>query len=345
MKGRILLSHGAGGKETGELLNALILSRIWENLKRVEGGYGIDVLDDGATIPLGDGKHMVLSIDSFTVNPIFFPGGDIGKLAATGSINDVAVMGAKPIALMDSIVAEEGFPMEDLEKIVMSMITVAEEESIAIIGGDFKVMPKDQIDKIVISTVAVGIASKPIIDKHIKPGDKIIISGTVGEHGAAIMALQQGLSIETGELRSDCQPLTKLMLPLVEKYPDDIHAAQDPTRGGVTQVLNEWAQKTGNIIVVEEEKIPVREPVRAYSEMLGVDPLSLACEGRVLLGVEREVAEEVLNYIRNLGYVDAEIIGEVYEPKKHRGLVLEKTIAGGIKVLESPSGEVVPRIC
>ncbi len=119
-----MLTHGAGGKETGELLNALIVSRIWENLKRVEGGYGIDVLDDGATIPLGDGRHMVLSIDSFTVNPIFFPGGDIGKLAATGSVNDVAVMGAKPIALMDSIVVEEGFSMEDLEKIVKSMIAV-----------------------------------------------------------------------------------------------------------------------------------------------------------------------------------------------------------------------------
>lgn len=341
----VLLAHGAGGRETGELLQHVLLSRLTEEMMKLRGGYGTDVLDDGATIPLPDGQHLVVSIDSYTVNPIFFPGGDIGKLAATGSINDVAMMGAKPLAVMDSIVVEEGFPMEDLERIVGSMVEVLRNEGVALIGGDLKVMPQGQLDRIVITTAALGVAEKPIVDVGLRPGDKIVVSGPVGEHGATIMALQHGIGAEAEGLRSDCRTLTSLMLPLVERFREHIHAAQDPTRGGLAMALNDWASKSGTVIVVEEQRIPLREPVRAYSEMLGIDPLSLASEGVALLGVAPEAAEEVLDYIRSLGFRDAEIIGEVRRGKKHRGVVLLRTRTGGLRILEPPSGELVPRIC
>ncbi len=343
--GSVLLAHGAGGRETGELLQHMLLSKLAESMKRALGGYGTDVLDDGATIPLPDGRHLVLSVDSYTVNPIFFPGGDIGKLAATGSINDIAMMGARPVALMDSIVVEEGFPLEDLEKIMDSMLAVLREEGVALIGGDLKVMPQGQLDKIVITTVGIGVAERPIVDVGLRPGDKIIVTGPVGEHGATIMALQHGIGAEAEGLQSDCRPLTGLMLPLVERYGEHIHAAQDPTRGGLAMALNDWASKTGTVVVVDEKRVPLREPVRAYSEMLGIDPLSLACEGVALLGVAPESAEEVLEYVRTLGFQDAEIIGEVYKGERHKGVVLLRTRTGGLRILEPPSGELVPRIC
>ncbi|MEM4788919.1 MAG: hydrogenase expression/formation protein HypE [Ignisphaera sp.] len=346
---RISLAHGSGGIETYELIAKLILSRVPDNFKKILNGVGIDVLDDGASIPIPNGQHIVVSIDAYTVNPPFFPGGDIGSLAACGSINDVLMMGGKPMAMLDSIVVEEGFSIEDLEKIIESFTNILVNEGVALIGGDFKVMPRGQIDGIVITTVAIGIADKLIIDNP-RPGDKILVSDFIGDHGAVIMLLQMGLKnkveeLNKGLLKSDVKPLTKLMLPLIQKYGEYIHAARDPTRGGLAGVLNEWASRTGLVITIDESLTPVRGNVKRYSEMLGIDPLYLASEGVAVLAVDPSVASEVVEFIKSLGYENTRIIGEVKQSEKFKGIVLAKTGIGGYRIVDPPRGELVPRIC
>ena len=343
----ITLAHGAGGRETEELVENLIVQKVPPELRRVgEDGAGLDVLDDAALIPLGDGRYMAVTVDSYTVKPIFFPGGDLGKLAASGTINDLLMVGARPVAALDAMVVEEGFPVEDFNKIVDSYLAVLRENKVALIGGDFKTMPKGQLDGMVISSMGIGIAEKPIIDKNIRPGDKIVVSGYLGDHGAAILAAQQAVGVDLG-VKSDVKPLTDLMLPLLERYADSIHGAGDPTRGGLAMLANDWARKTGTVIVLYEERIPVRPQVKEYAEMLGVDPLSLASEGAAVLAVEPDKAEEIVEYMRSLGYENASVIGEVYEPKdpRHAGRVLLRSRTGGVRILEPPSGEIVPRIC
>lgn len=346
---RITLAHGSGGIETWEILRKLLFTKIEEELKRIEGGIGIDELDDGATIPLPNGNHIIITTDSYTVNPPFFPGGNIGKLAIAGSINDVLMMGGKPIAILDSIIIEEGYPIKKLEEIITSLIETARNEKIAIIGGDFKVMPKGQIDKIVINTTAIGITEKPIIDKP-KPGDKIITSGYLGDHGATIMLMQMELEEEIeeiikGELKSDVKPLTKLMQPLIKEYREEINAARDPTRGGLAGVINEWTKKTGLTAIINEIEIPIRKCVKRYSEMLGIDPLYLASEGTAIISVKPEKAEEILEYIKKNGFKEAKIIGEFKENTNFNGYVIAKTAIGGYRIIEPPHGEIIPRIC
>ena len=341
---KVTLAHGAGGREMAELLETLIFHRVDEGLKRVEGGLGIDHPDDGALIPIGEGRFLVVSTDSYTVSPLFFPGGDIGKLAVCGSINDVLMMGGIPVAMLDTMVVEEGFPMETLNAIVESMVETLRNEGVALIGGDFKVMPKGGVDRIVVTTTCIGVSENPIMDVNLEPGDRIIVSGCLGEHGATIMALQHGL--EAGvSLKSDVKPLTRLFKPLMEEYPKAVKAAGDPTRGGLSMLLNGWAKSTGFLIVVDETNIPVSKPVRKYSEMLGVDPLHLASEGVAVIAVEAEYADEVLDFIRGLGFMDAEIIGEVVKGERFKGLVVARSEVGGLRVLEPPTGELVPRIC
>ncbi|HDN75688.1 MAG TPA: hydrogenase expression/formation protein HypE, partial [Acidilobales archaeon] len=201
-EGSIKIYHGAGAREMWELIDSLIISKVPKRLMKVLGGIGIDVLDDGSAIKLGD-EYLVLSVDSYTVNPIFFPGGNIGHLAVNGTINDLVVMGAKPIAFMDTIVVEEGFPLSDLETIVNSMIEVLKSEGIALIGGDFKVMPKGNIDRIVITGVGIGITDTLIIDSNIREGDKLIVISPIAEHGAVILAAQLGLLDQVKGLKSD----------------------------------------------------------------------------------------------------------------------------------------------
>ncbi len=341
----ITLAHGAGGRETHELIDMLIRGITPKEMWSVEGGTGLDELDDAALIPVGDG-YIAVTVDSYTVNPPFFPGGNIGVLAASGTINDLLMVGAKPLAALDAIVVEEGFPTEKLEEIVESMVKVLESEGVKLVGGDFKVMPRGQVDGVIISMTGIGFTKHPIRDSMIKPGDKIIVTGSIGEHGAAILAAQHGLEAEAG-IVSDVKPLTRLMLPLLERYRDYIHAAGDPTRGGLAMLVNDWTSKRGLVIVLYEDRIPVKPQVREYAEMLGVDPLALACEGVAVLAVDPEAADEILEFIHSLGYEDAAIVGEVYEAKKpeHRGKVLLKTVAGGFQVLEPPTGEIVPRIC
>ncbi len=340
--GRVSLAHGSGGIETSHLLERLILNRLPDWMKRLGDGLGLDYPDDSAAIPI-PGGYIVATIDAYTVSPIFFPGGDLGKLSAAGTINDLLMLGGRPAAVLDAIVVEEGMDMDDLSRIVESMISILRMEGVCLVGGDIKVMPSGQLDGILVTTAGVGYASKLIVDKNIRPGDKIIVTGPIGEHGAAILAAQQG--IKSDEFKSDVSPLTRLMLPLIEKYADHIHAARDPTRGGVAMALNDWSKSSDTMIVVYESELPVREPVVNLCEMMGVDPLGLGTVGTALLAVSPEKAGEVLEQIHGLGYNEARIIGEARSRTSSVGLVVLKTLIGGARILEPPSGEIVPRIC
>ncbi len=342
---KITLAHGAGGREMNQLLEESIFSKLPSWMKLVEGGLGLDYPDDSAAVPVNGNRYIVVTTDSYTVNPIFFPGGDIGRLAACGTINDVLMLGGTPIAALDAVVVEEGLDREILDKILQSMFNVFREEKVKLIGGDFKVMPHGQLDKIIITTVGLGVAEQLIIDRNLKPGDKIIVSGCIAEHGATIYAAQKGFKLEDHELRSDVKPLSDLMIPLIKKYGKHIHAASDPTRGGLAMTLNMWASTSNTTIIIDEEKIPIREAIQNYCEMLGLDPLTLASEGVAVLGVNCDYAEEILETIRHLGYHNAEIIGEVREKREEVSLVVVKTVIGGYRILEPPIGEIVPRIC
>lgn len=341
---KITTLHGSGGPETIEIIKRFILSKIPNNLWKASGGYGLDVLDDGSTI-LVNGKHFVLSIDSFTVNPIFFPGGDIGHLAVSGVINDLVMMGARPIAFMDTIVVEEGFPIRDLEKIIDSITTVLKKYNIALIGGDFKVMPRNTLDKIIVTGMGIGYAEKPIIDKP-RPGDKIIVSGPIADHGATILAAQLGLLEENTGLRSDSRPLIDTVLPVLEKYRDYINAARDPTRGGLATTLNEWVNHTEYAIIINRSSIPIREEVKYFLDALGIDPLNVASEGVAVLSARPDVAEDIVDDLMRRGEKYATIIGEVVEPKDEvvKGRVIAITEVGG-KTLVQPNALNLPRIC
>lgn len=336
---KITLAHGAGG----ELMNQLISQVIVAHIKnRSAGGVGLDELDDGASIPVGD-KEIVISTDAHTIKPIFFPGGDIGRLAVCGTINDVAMMGAKPVAITSAIVVEEGFLSEDLEKIISSMDEIARAANIAIIAGDTKVMERGALDKIVITTTGVGIAEKGRVvkDSGLQDGDKIILTGSIGDHGIALMSFREGFGFET-TLQSDIAPLWSM----VEKAlaVGGITAMKDPTRGGLASALNEWAKKNNLGIVVQENKIPLKKEVVAASEMLGIDPLTVANEGKAIIAVKPEKAEEVLEAVREtkLGK-DAQIIGEV--TNNYNKKVILKTVVGGRRIMQPPIGDPVPRVC
>lgn len=343
-RGYVTLAHGAGGKETEALLGEMIFERLDAKLKRVAKGVGLDRPDDAAAIPFGGG-FLVATVDSYTVSPLVFPGGDIGSLSASGSINDVLMMGGRPTALLDAIIAEEGLDLELLQKFANSLMQVLRKESIPLIGGDFKTMPKGQIDKVVITTVGLGWCRRPIVDSELKPGDKVIVTDFIGSHGATILALQQGADVLKSGLASDAKPLTSVMLPVLSKFHASVHAARDPTRGGLAMTLNDWAKSSRTVITVSERDVPVREEVKSYLGMLGVDPLGLASEGVAVLGVKPDVAEEVLRTIKKNGARNATIIGEVRRAGEHSGVVLLKSEVGGYRLLEAPSGSLVPRIC
>ncbi|NPA85502.1 MAG: hydrogenase expression/formation protein HypE [Crenarchaeota archaeon] len=333
------LAIGGGGRETEDFVKNFILPLF--KLKSL-GGVGLEDMEDGASVPLGGGRHLIISVDSYTVSPPFFPGGDIGRLAATGSLNDVAVMGAEPKAFMDAVVVEEGFKLSDLRKIIRSMADVANSLGVALIGGDTKVMPKGSIDKIVITTVGIGIAEEPLLTlDRAEPGDKILVTGPVGDHGAVILALQFGLQVKT--LKSDVRPVWPAIKALREALGEDLKAAKDPTRGGLAMALNELAERSGTTVYVEEARIPMREAVKEYADMLGVEPLALASEGQAMVVVKGDRAEEALEALRKAGFEEAAVIGEVR--KGRPGYVVSKTPVGGLRLLEKPSGELVPRIC
>jgi hydrogenase expression/formation protein HypE len=326
----VTLSQGSGGKETKELLEQLFFSSLPHDMKSTLGGLGIDYPDDAAAIRVAEG-YIVVTVDSYTVSPLSFPGGNIGSLAATGTINDVLMLGGKPLAALDSIVAEEGLPRSVLDEVVASMIKVFTEEKVPVIGGDLKVMPKGQIDNIVITTVGLGTAERLIIDKNLKVGDRIIVSGDIAEHGAAILALQHSIAPQESTLKSDAKPLTELMLPLIGEFGDAIHAARDPTRGGLAMLLNDWAKESNTLITIDESLIPLRDVVKNYTNMLGMNPLDLASEGVVVLGVEKDSSEDILQFMKKQGFDRASIVGEVRRKENDSTLVLVRTYVGGLR--------------
>ncbi len=338
---KVQLAHGAGGRKMDELIH-FITQRI--DLKTPKnGGYGLETLDDGAVVSLSTPYEVIISTDAHTIQPIFFPGGDIGRLAMTGTINDVAVMGAKPVAIALSMVIEEGFTFEKLDKILQSINAVSLEAGVPIITGDTKVMPAGTIDEIVITTTGIGLASRDrvVIDNKIEPGDQIIVSGTVGDHGIAILSHREGLTFET-ELVSDLAPLNKMIEKVLEITTPK--AMRDPTRGGLASTLNDFASMSNVGLVIDEDAIPIKPAVKAACEMLGFDPLHVSCEGKVVLAVEKEVADEVVSLLKKDRYgKEAAIIGEA--TADNNGRVVLETGIGGKRILQKPLGELIPRVC
>ncbi|MGZ7119407.1 MAG: hydrogenase expression/formation protein HypE [Methanobacterium sp.] len=335
---KISMAHGAGGEMMQSLISDIILDNIKN--KKIDGGIGLEELDDGATIPFGE-YEIVISTDSHTIDPIFFPGGDIGKLSITGTVNDVAVMGAKPLAIANAMVISEGFTSDEFERLIKSMDEACSEAGVALVTGDTKVMEHDKLDKIIISTTGIGIAKKGQItsDANLEVGNKIILSGSVGDHGIALMSYREGFGFET-DLQSDVAPVVEMTEKALEI--GGVNAMKDPTRGGIANALNELASKSGVGMMIYEDKIPVKEQVYAASEMLGIDPFEVANEGKVIMGVEADMADEILEALRNTKYgKEAQIIGEVTEDKH----VIMETLLGGKRILEAPIADPVPRVC
>lgn len=336
----VKLEHGAGGTAMEALVKGLFLKGF--DKRQAMDGVGLDALDDGASIKLDCGE-VVVSIDGHTVDPIFFPGGDLGRLAVSGAVNDVSVMGAEPVAILDSIIAEEGYRMSDLRALVDSMNRTALEAGVAVIGGDFKVMPRGNLDGIVIATCGIGVlrGRRPVLDSGAKPGDKVIVTGSIGDHGIALMSAREGLEFET-ELKSDVAPVWSAVKAALDV--GEVRAMKDPTRGGLSSALNEIAEKSGASIWIDEERVPIKDGVRAASEMLGLDPYEVTCEGRVVMCVSGETADAILGRVRETRYGgEAEIIGEVRS--SHPGDVLLRTLVGGTRILRKPLGEPIPRVC
>ncbi|MEW6222518.1 MAG: hydrogenase expression/formation protein HypE [Candidatus Hadarchaeota archaeon] len=336
-KNKITLEHGAGGTAMMKLISEIVLK---EFTNRKRGPVGLDELDDGAAITIGD-KTLVFTTDAHTVKPLFFPGGDMGRLAVSGTVNDLAVMGGRPLAMACAVVVEEGFPIDDFRRICRSMDSAAKEVDVAIVTGDLKVMEKGAIDGIVITTTGAGLADSLKTDYLLKPGHKIIVTGTIGDHGATILASREGIDIG-GELSSDVAPLWETVEAAMKA--GEVSSMKDPTRGGVAGALNEFASKSKVGILLEEKKIPISGPVGSLCEMLGLDPLTLTNEGKILMGVAQEDSEAVLHAIRKTKYgKNAEIVGEATSERP--GKVILRTSVGGGRILPAPLGDPVPRIC
>lgn len=325
--------HGAGGEVMGEIIS--VMTRLTHTNA---GGIGLEALDDGAVIPI-NGANVVFTTDSHVVRPLFFPGGDIGRIAIAGTVNDLAMMGARPIAISCGVVIEEGFEVADLERIVASMDVALGEAGAALVTGDTKVVEKGSLDGIVINTAGIGVAETVVRDSGLVPGDRIIVSGTLGDHGLAVLAFREGFDLGD-QLRSDVAPVW----PLVERAlaAGTIHAMKDPTRGGFASAINEMASKAGVRVVIEEAALPVRRSVRSAAGLLGIDPLQVANEGKVVMGVPAGEADAVLAALKShpLGE-DAAIIGTVAEGSR----VVMATAAGGERFIETPLGDPVPRVC
>jgi hydrogenase expression/formation protein HypE len=331
----VLLAHGGGGTLSHQLISKMFFSQFDNEL--------LNEQHDSAIFNINNSR-LAFTTDSYVVQPIFFPGGDIGELAVNGTINDLTVAGALPLYISAGFIIEEGFSMEDLWKIVLSMKRAANNAGVKIVTGDTKVVDKGKGDKIFINTSGIGVISKGvnISPKRCVPDDKIILSGRIADHGIAIMSAREGLEFDT-TLESDTAPLSKLFKK-IERFGDSIHVMRDPTRGGLASSLNEIAETANVGIFTDENKIPVSEEVRGACEILGLDPLYIANEGKMIVIVSEDVADEMLNEIRDhsLGS-GAEIIGEV--TSDNPGTVIMKTLIGSNRVVDMISGEQLPRIC
>lgn len=330
---KITLAHGSGGNLMHDLIKDLFIKNL--------GNPFLNKLSDSALIASA-GKNLGYTTDSFVINPIFFPGGDIGKLSVCGTVNDLAVSGVRPRYLSCGMIVEEGLDYSDLEKIVSSIKLSCKKADVKIVTGDFKVVEKGAVDKIFINTSGVGEVLKGtrFSLERIKPGDKMIISGTIGDHSAAVLLAREDFKFRS-RILSDCAPLNHLISSIVSK---EIRFMRDPTRGGLASTLNEIALSSGYNIRIDETCIPVKKPVKALCEILGLDPLYMANEGKVLMVVSAKASSRILSRILKhpLGR-DARVIGEV-EEKRNKKVYL-KTNIGSTRVLDMLTGEQLPRIC
>ncbi|WP_421886197.1 hydrogenase expression/formation protein HypE [Methylibium sp.] len=335
--GRIDMGHGAGGRAAMQLIEELFLASFDNDYLR-QG-------DDGAAFAIPQGERMVMAIDGHVVSPLFFPGGDVGCLSVHGTINDVAMSGARPLYLAASFILEEGFPLVDLKRIVDSMAAAAREAGVPIITGDTKVVEQGKGDGVFISTTGVGVVpvGVDISGRNARPGDLLLLSGTIGEHGVAVLSQRESLEFET-TIRSDTAALHTLVAAMLQAAPGGVRVLRDPTRGGLATTLNEIARQSGVGMLLQEDAIPVLPQVDAACELLGLDPLYIANEGKLVAACAPEAAEAVLAAMRAhpLG-AQAARIGSVVEDA-HRFVQMD-TRFGGRRVVDWLSGEQLPRIC
>jgi hydrogenase expression/formation protein HypE len=338
---RIVLGHGGGGSLTADLIHRLFLPAL--------GNEVLAALEDQATVPIGgdDGRttpRLAITTDSFVVRPLFFPGGDIGRLAVHGTVNDLAVGGAHPLYLAAAFILEEGLELSDLRRIAASMRAACDEAGVALVTGDTKVVDRGKGDQVFITTTGIGIVpeGRTLSIRLARPGDRIILSGTIGDHGMAIMSVREGLEFET-VLESDTAPLHDLVRRMLDACPS-IRAMRDPTRGGVSSALNELAVASRVGVTLDESAIPVRPEVRGACEILGLDPLYVANEGKLIAVVPAEDADRLVSVMRTHPKgAQATIIGDVVAD--HAGMVTMRSLVGGERIVTLLSGEQLPRIC
>ncbi len=332
----VLLAHGGGGRLTQMLIDRMFVPTF--------DNPTLEALHDGAILDL-NGARLAFSTDSFVINPLFFPGGDIGSLAVHGTVNDLAMCGARPLGLSSSLILEEGLPMAELWQVVQSMQQAAQAVGVPIITGDTKVVDRGKGDGVFINTTGLGLipAGVQVSPRRAQPGDLILVNGAIAVHGIAIMSVREGLDFET-TLESDSAPLYDLVARILETAGEQVHVLRDPTRGGLASALNEIATQAGAGIRLDEANIPIGEEVRGACEILGLDPLYVANEGKALVIVDRQAADAVLATMQEhpLGQ-EAAIIGEVVAD--HPGKLFLRSRIGGMRVVDMISGEQLPRIC
>jgi hydrogenase expression/formation protein HypE len=332
---RILLGHGGGGQLSANLLRDVFLPLFSNPV--------LDRLDDQAVVEIG-GMRLAFTTDSFVVKPLFFPGGDIGSLAVHGTVNDLAMGGARPLYLSAAFIVEEGFPMEDLRRIAASMAEAAATAGVTIVTGDTKVVERGKGDGVFINTTGIGVVPRDVrlSADRARPGDSVILSGTIGDHGTAVMASREGLEFETA-IVSDSAPLDRLVAEMLS-VSSKIRCLRDPTRGGLSSTLNEIAERSEVSIEIEEKNIPVRDEVRGACELLGLDPLYVANEGKLVAIVAPEDAGDVLSAMRRHARgAEAAIVGIVSDT--HPGLVTMRTAFGSSRIVDMLPGDQLPRIC
>jgi len=330
---RVTLSHGAGGPAMTELVRQVFLSAY--------GDCG-ETGDDSAILDVDSGR-IAFTTDSFIVDPLFFPGGDIGRLSVAGTVNDLLTAAARPVAVAASFIIEEGFQIEPVKTIASSMHETAREAGVRIMTGDTKVVPAGAADKVFITTTGVGVVLRDgVSGSNVSPGDRVIVTGSVGDHGAAVLLARENL-LDAPQARSDVAPLTEIVLSLIESD-CEIHAMRDPTRGGLAAALNEIARQSGVAIEIDETSVPVTPEVRAVCEALGLDVLQVANEGKMLVFVAHRHWEQALSVVRASRYgTNAQVIGEATSGPA--GRVTLRTVIGTSRLLRPPVGELLPRIC